>query len=554
MPTIAMTTTATTTQRLVEHLVANPEHLISGDDNLHKAALDTTKSLFESAERNAKFSKLDELYTEGFDNDQIWEMLQLQSTPILKLAENVIKRHVIEVDEDEELNEEAIVTDEEEEGSREDDAEEDVEGLSEDELLEEAIDDEGDEEGEFMEEDVDDAVDISKPPIDDAEDDDDQDASDDEIDYAQDPDDLYGDDDFDASTIMYKDFYAPPDKKSKKRKRRQRQEEQESDEGEDLVNDKEELIINRMNEDLLAEEDEKDNDDPRSAHEKQVARIREQILELEAENVGDKEWTMTGEASSKSRPLNSLLEESLEFDQATKVVPIITDETTSSLEDLIRSRIVDNLFDDVIRKREIDTRPFVPSKQVELNDEKSKKSLAQIYEDEYVGAPNEKDTALSKAHAEIDTLFNNLFTKLDALSNFHYTPKEPVPSLSIVSNLPTIAMEEALPIAVSSNTQLAPEEVYDKPSGDIKDKTEMSALERTKERKMKKRMRKRRAERIEKVINKVNPGKGNKYAKQNALASLVGQQNVSVITKDGTRVRNSKQPESSTLSSKALKM
>lgn len=80
------------------------------------------------------------------------------------------------------------------------------------------------------------------------------------------------------------------------------------------------------------------------------------------------------------------------------------------------------------RKREVDFRPFLPSKLVELDHDKSKKSLAEIYEEEFVNqvtgnVTNKKDEALKKEHQEIDDIFEELCHKLNALSNFHYTPK-----------------------------------------------------------------------------------------------------------------------------------
>jgi U3 small nucleolar RNA-associated protein MPP10 len=48
-----------------------------------------------------------------------------------------------------------------------------------------------------------------------------------------------------------------------------------------------------------------------------------------------------GEASSRARPENSLLEENLEFEQVGKVVPVVTEERVKSLEEVIKARIRD---------------------------------------------------------------------------------------------------------------------------------------------------------------------------------------------------------------------
>lgn len=69
--------------------------------------------------------------------------------------------------------------------------------------------------------------------------------------------------------------------------------------------------------------------------------MAEQIAELESEAIGPKDWTLLGEATSRARPENSLLEEVLDFEQMGKVVPVITEETVKSLEDMIKARIID---------------------------------------------------------------------------------------------------------------------------------------------------------------------------------------------------------------------
>lgn len=69
--------------------------------------------------------------------------------------------------------------------------------------------------------------------------------------------------------------------------------------------------------------------------------LKKQIEELELENVGKKDWTLMGEAGSRSRPLNSLLEEDLDFEHRQRVTPVITEEKVKSVEELIKARILE---------------------------------------------------------------------------------------------------------------------------------------------------------------------------------------------------------------------
>ena len=161
-----------------------------------------------------------------------------------------------------------------------------------------------------------------------------------------------------------------------------------------------------------------------------MASLQEQIKELESENVAKKDWVLMGEATSKGRPHNSLLEEDLEFERLMKAVPVITEETVQGLEERIKARILEGHFDDVVRLRPVDDKPFLPSRFFELQDTKSSQSLAQIYEDEYTAAQNggvageDRDGRLKKDHDEIEKLWEGICGKLDALCNAHFTPKQ----------------------------------------------------------------------------------------------------------------------------------
>merc|ERR1712187_257400 len=84
---------------------------------------------------------------------------------------------------------------------------------------------------------------------------------------------------------------------------------------------------------------------------KQRAHIADEIRRLEAANVAKKEWMLSGEARAAERPMNSLIEEDLEFERIGKPVPVVTTEVSESIEDLVKRRILAKEFDEIIRRR-----------------------------------------------------------------------------------------------------------------------------------------------------------------------------------------------------------
>ncbi|KAG8931489.1 hypothetical protein FRC02_002668 [Tulasnella sp. 418] len=309
----------------------------------------------------------------------------------------------------------------------------------------------------------------------------------------------------------------------------------ESDEEESEIKDGGD-VIGRFKDDLFADDDDEEAETANmSTHEKRLADIAEQIKDLEAENIAPKEWTLMGEASARTRPQNSLLEEDLEFEHVAKQVPIITEEVTKSLEDTIKARIIEGRFDDVVRKRPVDDKPFLPSRLFELRDSKSEKSLAQIYEEDYTTQASgeqridDRDGKLQKEHEEIEKQWSEICYKLDALCNAHFTPKQPKATISTISNVASTTLESALPTAVSTGTLLAPEEVFAHDVAATRSKSELTPTEnkalRSKRKKFKKKQRQALDMAVDKFARKNAPGnkqpKTAKEAKDMALESLV---------------------------------
>ncbi|XP_052795799.1 U3 small nucleolar ribonucleoprotein protein MPP10-like [Mya arenaria] len=261
-----------------------------------------------------------------------------------------------------------------------------------------------------------------------------------------------------------------------------------------------------------------------SSFEQRQEKLKKKMSELEERMLSEKPWQMTGEVTGGKRPENSLLQENLQFDYTTRLTPEITEETTKSLEDLIRQRIRDKAWDDVERKVKPKENPFEFKKRVTLDQEKSKLSLGQIYEQEYLKQQQTEEVEKKDPdHEEIKKMMTSLFIKLDALSNFHYTPKQAAPEVQIITNQPSIAMEEVAPVAVSDAKLLAPEEVKDKVQGEMKGASERTKTDRERERQRKKkekRMKRREREQRERLIEKLNPGLGNKYSRDKALKDL----------------------------------
>ncbi|GKU01622.1 u3 snornp protein [Fusarium langsethiae] len=287
--------------------------------------------------------------------------------------------------------------------------------------------------------------------------------------------------DMNANEVYYKDFFAPPRRKhqgGKPRKSVKFQNEKPDDADveramadvrRDLFDDESEQ---EDSDDALSDVSAGDPKSRRSAHERRQAKLAEEIRKLEAASVAKREWTLSGEAAAVDRPVNSLLEEDLDFEHVGKPIPVITPEVSESIEDLIKRRILSQEFDEVIRRRP-DTEGAAAGTRrglIELDDNKATKGLAEIYEEEHVknenpdSYVNQSDEKLQREEKEVEAMWKDVCARLDSLSSWHYKPKPTAPSLSVVTDVATIAMEDAQPTTAQGVTgessRMAPQEVY----------------------------------------------------------------------------------------------
>jgi len=372
-----------------------------------------------------------------------------------------------------------------------------------------------------------------------------------------------------TNDIMYKDFFAPPAQKKRKNKKGRPNPHNfpapAQNGGDDEVEDEDvERTMAAVHRDLFEDEESEpeeeveapalDPSDPksrRSAYERRKAALAEEIRKLEAANVAKREWTLSGEARASDRPLNSLLEEDLDFERTGKPVPVITAEVSESIEELIKRRILAHDFQDIIRRRPDDLATGSAARRgkldFQLEDGKSKKGLAEEYEEEHLRRtdPNfvdAKDEKAKKEGKEIEALWKNLSSDLDSLSSWNFRPKQAVPQLDIRVDAPAITMEDARPSAggeIAGASQLAPQEVYkagESAKGvreEVVGKSGLPAGREELSRDEKKRRRRREKERIRKAGGNEGTKPSGKSEKKKEMIGDLKKGGVKVIGKKG---------------------
>lgn len=571
------------TKDLLQVLVEDPTKIFNNDSEKKTYFNLNIKDLLDSI---VDYSKLDEIYIDGLDSNQIFG----QSKIVIDSAGQMIMERLAEREENEdipELSQDEGSQDEQDEGQSEEVEEQDVEDDEGDDDDDDEEEDEGGEDEDEVEvedgkNDIDqeDVSDIEKYGIDELGDrqDDDEGLEDNETSQQvsahkedkfglndgffdidefnkqilalENNDDEVNDDedenidyfnsvsDEDDEIDYYDDFYDKPQSAQPNVKKQlfdddenddsdendEIHQEAEDQEGENQEYNEEEYdnAIGSMRQDLYE----------KSSFEKQQEHINKEIKSLEDELVAEKKWSMKGEVKSDQRPEDSLLtdKESFQFDRVSKPVPIITEEITETIEDLIRKRIKNDEFND-LPKRFLNDIIKPQRERVEVPETKSTKSLAEIYEDKYTGnETNEKEEKINQDHQEISELFNKLNYKLDSLTSFNFIPKPHENKVIEIKNN-TISMEDSQPEFVSNESRLAPQEIFNKSKGDneISLKSGLSytkdELSRPEKQRLRRAMKRKTAKRFENSNKKQKP--------DSVLDTLSGNKNLTVINKKG---------------------
>ncbi|CAI9280394.1 unnamed protein product [Lactuca saligna] len=522
--------------------LTEPPLYLTPSSELASAARIASEHLFASLKPYTPKSPFDRLLVDDkFDAEQIWQQIDLQSQPLISAIRRQVnkfekdpqelknifksgetepekKRELVsegekEEDEDDEDNEEESDEEDEDEMEEDDDEDEGIDGVSEnkeggaggvedkflniEEMKEFMEDDEAREYGLNTKKQV-----VKKLARKHVQEDDEDEEDDDEDEDEDDELGVLGEEDMsDAEDARYEDFFTSKKPRDQYKKPKQNKEVEDVDMG-----DGEETEgSDPGDEDEDEEDDEMGPDDEMkrnnlSTHEKQLLEQRARIEEVERENMEAKSWTMQGEVNATKRPKNSALEVDLDWERNAKPPPVITEEVSQSIEEIILKRISEGHFDDVQKAATLPSK--APREMKELDENQSKKGLGEIYADEYAqktGLVSQALTFSDEQKKEASVLFKKLCLKLDALSHFHFTPKPVIEDMSIQTNVPALAMEEIAPLAVSDAAMLAPEEVFSG-KGDIKEEAELTQADRKRRRATKKR--KFKAENAKRVIAK----------------------------------------------------
>jgi len=191
------------------------------------------------------------------------------------------------------------------------------------------------------------------------------------------------------------------------------------------------------------------------------AELAQRIAELEEAATAEKPWMLKGESMARQRPTDSLLQAGdLDVAYQRRAAPELTKEAAEQIDDVIKRRIAEAQFDDLV-PRDANGVPAAPVEAV-LSTQQSKDGLGDVYAKDYeervLRHVPQAQAERSKEHVEVRAMFDQVVRKLDALSNFFFTPKPP-PTPNNNNNkapdVPAALMEEVTPFTQAGGTAMA---------------------------------------------------------------------------------------------------
>ena len=279
-------------------------------------------------------------------------------------------------------------------------------------------------------------------------------------------------------------------------------------------------------------------------------KLKEKILGMEKNNLmnylpDSKPFAMKGETNAKERERDTLLQLDVEHDTAKKPLP---DTSNFNIESLIKERVANVVFDNLERKLNVDSTHIEdPTKMkttkrfdIEKQTQKSEKTLAQIYEEEYLKRENDDLFGVTtseqrpKEHLEIEQLWNAVEEKLNMLSNSFYRPKSYSNEISIEDHTNILTKEDIQPAAIN---EMQSEVVRTKTafvSVNERTQSDRHALRRKKKSSQKKDAAKKQL--INKVLQASKPNTLKKD-KKDVLSELMQSSNVAIADKNGKLIK-----------------
>lgn len=343
-----------------------------------------------------------------------------------------------------------------------------------------------------------------------------------------------------ASSFMYEDFFDPPESEDESILNTHEELADGSNEKEYDTRDYDPTEESKQDETSCALDKHgdslQDKIQEKTAFQLEQEKVRKRIKECEAGLLAPLSWHLTGEVSASKRPVNSLVQKETDFESTAKPELLVDTNLTERTESIIKMAIINKAWHDVERKVKTQDEQITYKREAMLEQTQSKKSLAEVYEEEFMKKQYKKEEKEDPKHVEIKKLMDSLFPELYAL--FSHIPKPPVPEMKVVSNMPAVTVEEVAPTTLTDAALLAPEEVKKK-SGEIKAATEMTDTDRKRSRRKKKLLQKLKYKEQEKKGPK--SGRLEKKEKLKVLKKLKQNKNTKIAEVDvGGKIKSSR--------------